>query len=58
MREYWLIDWDQQIVEIYRLQDSSLSLISKLSGNEVVTTPILPGFSCTALQIFTLPNIR
>jgi Uma2 family endonuclease len=52
--EYWMVDRDQQGVEIYRLQGESLELASTLQGNDQISTPVLPGFSCAASQIFAL----
>jgi Uma2 family endonuclease len=52
VKEYWLIDIDQQTVEIYCLQDKELELRDKLRHESKLTTPILPDFSCTADEIF------
>jgi len=57
VKEYWMIDRDQQTVEVYGLKDDSLDLVSKLKDDDLLVTPILPGFSCTARRIFTLPRL-
>lgn len=55
--EYWLIDKEKQAVEVYRLRDAELHLVSVITGNDELTTPILPGFSCTAGQVFIVPPL-
>jgi Uma2 family endonuclease len=57
VKEYWMIDRDQQTVEVYRLKGKSLELASKLRDFDRLTTPILPDFSCAARQIFALPRL-
>lgn len=55
--EYWLIDKEKQAVEVYRLRSAKLQLVSTLTGNEELTTPVLPGFSCTPSQVFVVPPL-
>ena len=55
--EYWLIDKEERAVEIYRLHNAELQLITILTGDDELTTPALPGFSCTASQVFVLPPL-
>ena len=55
--EYWLIDRDAQAVELYRLHGESLELAGVLRGEDELSTPLLPGFSCAASQIFRLPPL-
>ncbi len=57
VKEYWMVDRDQQNIEIYRLRDSALELHDKLKHEDKLTTPILPDFSCTADEIFKLPRL-
>jgi Uma2 family endonuclease len=57
VKEYWLVDRDQQIVEVYRGKDGALELVSKLKDDDLVLTPILPSFSCAAREIFALPHL-
>jgi len=58
VQEYWMVDRDQQTVEIHLLRNQSLEIAAKRQDHDVVTTPILPGFSCTAKQIFKLPTSK
>jgi Uma2 family endonuclease len=58
VKEYWIVDRERQAVEIFRLQGEVLELNAKLSDDEEIATPLLPGFSCRARQIFALlPNV-
>ena len=55
VQEYWIVDRDLQVLEIFRLRDDVLELQAKLSGEDQVSSSLLPGFSCLARQIFALP---
>ncbi|HEX6729944.1 MAG TPA: Uma2 family endonuclease [Pyrinomonadaceae bacterium] len=55
--EYWLIDREQKSVEVYRLLERELRLVAILQGDDSLTTPSLPGFSCRASEIFILPPL-
>jgi Uma2 family endonuclease len=55
VKEYWIVDHDERVVEIYRLANDLLQLIAKPSGDDEITTPILPGFACSVQQIFSFP---
>jgi len=55
--ECWLIDRDRQAIEVYRLEGDSLELFATLQAGDDLSTPVLPGFSCTASQIFLLPPL-
>lgn len=57
VKEYWMIDRVQQTVEVYGLKNDLLDLVSKLKDDDLLVTAILPGISCTARQIFTLPRL-
>lgn len=52
VREYWIADPEKRALEIYRLAGRTLKLTATLGGADEITTPSLPGFSCTAEQIF------
>jgi Uma2 family endonuclease len=55
--EYWLIDKENRAVEVYRLQNAKLHLVSILTGDDELTTPVLPGFSCAARLVFVVPPL-
>jgi Uma2 family endonuclease len=60
VEEYWICDREalrmqhrfQQTIEIYRRQDADLKLTATLSNKDVLTSPLLPGFTCQVARIF------
>jgi len=50
--EYWIVDWRQQEIEIYRYQEGALGCDRKLSKNDDLTSETLPNFICSLLEIF------
>jgi Uma2 family endonuclease len=46
------VDWQLQQVEVYRREQASLKLVATLFSNDVLSTPLLPGFSCAIAQLF------
>ena len=43
--EYWIADWRARTVEVYRRTEGELRHVTTLSGDEVLTSPLLPGFA-------------
>lgn len=52
VQEYWIVDWQLQQVEVYRRQDSQLSLAATLLVTDTMTSPLLPDFSCAVGEFF------
>ena len=52
VREYWVVDRYQQTIEVYRLEQGQLMLVTALANNDQLTTPLLPEFSCRLSQVF------
>ena len=50
--EYWVADPEARTVEIYRPAEGALALVATISGDEAITSPLLPGFACKAASIF------
>ena len=50
--EYWIINREAVTVEVYRRGASGLELRATLGGQDVLTSPLLPGFSCPVESIF------
>lgn len=50
--EYWIVDWRARTVEVYRRGAAALERVAILSGQARLETPLLPGFSCAADEIF------
>ena len=51
-QEYWIADRFLQKLEVYRREGGRLSLTATLSGSDVLTSPLLPDFSCKIEQLF------
>jgi Uma2 family endonuclease len=53
VREYWIVDPDQNVVRVFRRQsDGSFPSVGDLSGNEALTTPLLPGLQIRLNELF------
>ncbi|PSF37161.1 hypothetical protein C7H19_12060 [Aphanothece hegewaldii CCALA 016] len=52
IQEYWLVNYILKKVEVYRRDQAQLKLIATLHENDVITSPLLPGFSCQIQQFF------
>lgn len=53
--EYWIVDWQQRSIEIYRRENGQLALITTLLKNDHLTSPLLPDFQCNLAQLFFPP---
>jgi Uma2 family endonuclease len=59
VEEYWLVDWRKRTIAVYRRVEAEgqparqLRLVSTLSANETLTSPMLPGFSVAVARLFT-----
>ena len=52
--EYWIVDSENQSVLIFRLREQSLEEVATLSGDDELSSPILPGFQLNVSAIFNL----
>jgi Uma2 family endonuclease len=52
VREYWIIDWQRQQVEVYRREQAVLELAATLLPSDELNSPLLPGFIYTVSQLF------
>ena len=52
VKEYWIVNWHEAMVEVYRLSESELELIETLSGESELSSPILPDFAYKVVRIF------
>ncbi len=52
VREYWIVDWQKQQVEIYRRSRAKLIQTATLLRDDELTSPLLPGFSCQVSSLF------
>jgi len=52
VQEYWIVDYKTRTVEVYVLEQKVLQLVTKLGDRDVLTSSVLPGFSCKVVDIF------
>ncbi|GAP94958.1 Uma2 family endonuclease [Leptolyngbya sp. NIES-2104] len=53
VREYWIIDWQAQQMEVYRRESAALTLVATLFPSDELTSPLLPGFTMSIASLFT-----
>jgi Uma2 family endonuclease len=51
--EYWIVNWQERYLEVYRREDAILKHVSTLYQADMLRSPHLPGFDCEVSQIFT-----
>jgi len=42
--EYWIVDWHQHQIEVFRRGETDLELAATLGDQDTLTSPLLPGF--------------
>jgi Uma2 family endonuclease len=52
VQEYWIVNWQLKTLEIYRRTEAQLQLVATLLDGDLLTSPLLPGFSISIDQIF------
>lgn len=52
VREYWIVDRQLQQIQVYRRENAALVLVATLLSGDVLTSPLLPGFSCAVDRVF------
>lgn len=52
VREYWIVDRLSKQVEVYRREKAQLVLVATLLGDDEITSPFLPEFSCSIRCFF------
>lgn len=50
--EYWIVDWMQRLVEVYRRERGALKLAATLYADDALESAMLPGFSCRVAKLF------
>ena len=50
--EYWLVDWRGRFVELYPRGSTGLALTATLRGADVITSPLLPSFTCLVSDLW------
>ncbi|MCY7390351.1 MAG: Uma2 family endonuclease [Leptolyngbyaceae cyanobacterium CAN_BIN12] len=52
VQEYWIVNWQQKTLEIYRRSNAQLHLVATLLEGDTLTSPLLPEFRTAIAQIF------
>lgn len=52
VEEYWIVDWRQKQIDVYRRGESALDLVTTLRESDSLNTPLLPGFSLPLASLF------
>jgi Uma2 family endonuclease len=52
VEEYWVVSWQEHRIEIYRREKAMLKLDKTLYENDLLQSPLLPGFSCQVSEVF------
>jgi len=52
VKEYWVVNWQEQNLEVYLRENTVLTLVQTLDGNDTLESPLLPSFHCKVSQIF------
>lgn len=52
VQDYWIVDWRERTVQLYRHRAGALQLVGTLAGDDVLTSPLLPGLSITVAELF------
>lgn len=52
VQEYWIVNWQQKTLEIYRRKDAQLQLVATLLETDTLTSPLLPEFTAPMTQLF------
>jgi Uma2 family endonuclease len=54
LKEYWLVDLQNRVIEVLVIKDRSLQPAATFKENEEIRTPLLPGFVCKVLDVFSI----
>jgi Uma2 family endonuclease len=54
VEEYWIVDSENFSVSIFRLAGQTLDEIATVTGEDELTSPVLPGFQLPVSAIFNL----
>jgi Uma2 family endonuclease len=52
VQEYWIVDWRQRTVEVHRREEAALRRVATLGSEDVLESPLLPGFSCAVASLW------
>jgi Uma2 family endonuclease len=52
VEEYWLVDWRERTVVVYRRAGAELQAVLTLTNADALTSPLLPGFACPVRDLW------
>ncbi|ASC70044.1 hypothetical protein XM38_009740 [Halomicronema hongdechloris C2206] len=52
VREYWVVNWQLQTLEVYRREAAQLQRVSTLMVDDSLTSPLLPNFRLPIASVF------
>lgn len=55
VQEYWVMGWEMRSVDVFRLRDRQLELAAALISEDVLVSPMLPGFALPLSRLFAAP---
>jgi len=55
VREYWIVSWEDRSVQVFRRDDQRLQLAVTLTIEDLLTSPMLPGFALPLRRLFAPP---
>ena len=55
VREYWIVDWRDATIRLYRRENAVLHLAATLTAEDHLVSPLLPGFSHGVEDLFSTP---
>jgi Uma2 family endonuclease len=54
--EYWIADWRERTVDVFRRNGGALTLVATLTDDDTLTSPVLPGFACPVRSLWSFPR--
>ncbi len=52
VEEYWIADWRDQSLRVYRRDSEALQLVATLGPTDLISSPLLPGFDQPMSNVF------
>ena len=52
VREYWIADWQEKRLQVFRREGAGLKLAATLIESDVLESPLLPGFTVSLDRLF------
>jgi Uma2 family endonuclease len=52
VEEYWIVDWQQRRIDVFRRVEQALQLAATVGANDVLESSLLPGFSVQVRSCF------